>query len=277
MFERFTETARRAIFFARYEASQYGSPYIETEHLLLGVARESRGMMSRVFGPTFKNDDVRREIEKFITRGTRIATSVEVPLSREGKEVLIFANEESKALGSHYVGPEHMLLGLLRVEKSLAARVLKGRGAELAAIRELVSVPASAQKVAVVPLVVEHAEARLHGFLARLGSSSREEIAPLLARNAELVDSNGARWMGRDEIEKHAKDIFAAYAPNSVTATVEGSGFGPGNIFVASLLWANAEVQSQPPKPLHRMTIALVREGEGWVVLFVQVTPVLTS
>jgi len=65
MVDRFTETARRVIFFARYEARQYGSPYIETEHLLLGVMREGRSLMVHAFGPELDLKEIRREIEKF--------------------------------------------------------------------------------------------------------------------------------------------------------------------------------------------------------------------
>jgi ATP-dependent Clp protease ATP-binding subunit ClpC len=63
MFERFTEKARRVIFFARYEASNYGSPYIETEHLLLGLLREDRAFVPRFLGQTKFDSEIRTEIE----------------------------------------------------------------------------------------------------------------------------------------------------------------------------------------------------------------------
>src|SRR5689334_22698282 len=88
MFERFTEQARRTIFFARYEASQYGSPYIETEHLLLGILRERRAVLGKWFpGKGNLEAKIRTQIEKHITRGARIPTSVEVPLSQENRQV----------------------------------------------------------------------------------------------------------------------------------------------------------------------------------------------
>jgi ATP-dependent Clp protease ATP-binding subunit ClpC len=87
MFERYTERARRVIFFARYEASNYGSRYIETEHLLLGLLREDRALTKWIPGKGNVEPEIRSEIEKRITRGERISTSVEVPLTDECKKV----------------------------------------------------------------------------------------------------------------------------------------------------------------------------------------------
>src|ERR1700692_4226483 len=105
MFERYTEKARRSIFFARYEASQYGSTTIETEHLLLGVLREDRALTRKVLGEKGGAQSLRDEIESRITRGERISTSVEVPLSAEGTRILLMAAEESERLAPTHGGP----------------------------------------------------------------------------------------------------------------------------------------------------------------------------
>jgi ATP-dependent Clp protease ATP-binding subunit ClpC len=115
--ERFTEKARRVIFFARYEASQYGSPCIETEHLLLGLVREDKGLANRYLRAQGSIESIRKEIESRITIRERISTSVEVPLSAESKRILSFAAEEADRLGHKHVGTEHLLLGILREEK----------------------------------------------------------------------------------------------------------------------------------------------------------------
>jgi ATP-dependent Clp protease ATP-binding subunit ClpC len=120
MFERYTEKARRVIFFARYEASQCGSPCIETEHLLLGLLREDLALLGRFLGPTSAAANIRTEIERQITRRERISTSVEMPLTDECKKVLTLAAEESYRLGHGHVGTEHVLVGMLSVERSLA-------------------------------------------------------------------------------------------------------------------------------------------------------------
>src|SRR3954466_6711276 len=111
MFERYTETARRVVFFSRYEASQFGSPYIETEHLLLGVLREAHGL-ARKFD--LSAESIRTEIEKTTTIRKTISTSVDLPLSNESKRVLAYAAEEAELLNNKHIGAEHLLLVLLR-------------------------------------------------------------------------------------------------------------------------------------------------------------------
>ena len=128
MFERYTEKARRVIFFARYEASQYGSPYIETEHLLLGLMREDKALANRFLRQQGSIESIRKEIEARITIRERISTSVEVPLSAECKRILNMSAEEAERLGHKHVGTEHLLLGILREEKCFGAEILMERG-----------------------------------------------------------------------------------------------------------------------------------------------------
>src|SRR5712691_2643215 len=136
VFERYTEKARRVIFFARYEASQYGSPYIETEHLLLGLMREDKALANRFLRQQGSIESIRKEIEGRITIRERISTSVEVPLSAECKRILNMAAEEAERLGHKHVGTEHLLLGILREEKCFGAEILMERGLRLSTLRE---------------------------------------------------------------------------------------------------------------------------------------------
>src|SRR5260370_34593030 len=99
MFERYTEKARRVIFSARYEASQYGSSVIATEHLLFGLLREDRALLHRFVSRIQLEADIRSEVEKVIKRGKPFATSVEVTLSNESKKILDMAAEEAERLG----------------------------------------------------------------------------------------------------------------------------------------------------------------------------------
>ncbi len=115
MFERYTEKARRTIFFARYEASQYGSSTIASEHILLGLLREDRATMRQFAGPIQLGPEIRSEIERLIKRGKPFATSVEVPLSDESKRILNFAGEEADRFSHRHIGTEHILLGILRL------------------------------------------------------------------------------------------------------------------------------------------------------------------
>src|SRR5215208_4586706 len=131
MFERYTERARRVLFFARYEASQLGSISIETEHLLLGLIREGKGLTSRIFARSHLSlENIRKEIEGRTVFREKVSTSVEIPFSAETKRVLQFAAEEADRLLHNYIGTEHLLLGILREdivqllnEKTTLARV----------------------------------------------------------------------------------------------------------------------------------------------------------
>ena len=139
MFERYTEKARRVIFFARYEASQFGSPYIETEHLLLGLLREDKALTNRFLRSHASIESIRKQIEGRTTIREKVSTSVDLPLSQECKRVLAYAAEEAERLSHKHIGTEHLLLGLLREDKSFAAEILHERGLRLSALREELS------------------------------------------------------------------------------------------------------------------------------------------
>jgi len=137
MFEKYTEKARRVIFFARYEANQFGSPYIETEHLLLGLIREDKNLTARFFPRANATiQDIRKEIEGRTQVRERVSTSVDLPFSEESKRALNGAAEESERFGHKYIGVEHILLGLLQEDKSVAAGILREHGLRAAMIRE---------------------------------------------------------------------------------------------------------------------------------------------
>jgi ATP-dependent Clp protease ATP-binding subunit ClpC len=136
MFERYTEKARRVIFFARYEASQFGSPYIETEHLLLGLLREDKALSNRFLRSHASVESIRKQIEGHTTAREKVSTSVDLPLTNESKRVLAYAGEEAERLAHNHIGTEHLLLGLLREEKCFAAQILTERGVELSRVRE---------------------------------------------------------------------------------------------------------------------------------------------
>jgi hypothetical protein len=273
MFERFTEKARRVIFFARFEASQYGSQYIETEHLLLGLFREEPSLFSGRLGPTIDMDNIRKEIEGRITPRERISTSVEVPLSMESKQVLTFAFEESNTLGHRYIGPEHFLLGILRVESSLAARLLLERGLKSGLIRErLPNQPGPID----LSKATTGASLTLESFLSGLNSLTSEELNSYFSQNAEFIDANGKRW-NREEICKGIETLFAPYAKRNATYVVEATPAETSELFVANVLWKNALLASEQRAWMHRMSVVLLPQANDWQILLVHVTPVRLS
>lgn len=136
MFERYTERARRVVFFSRYEASQFGSTSIEASHLLLGLIREDKNLTNRFLRDSSSIENIRREIESTIEVRGKISTSIDLPLSAECKRILAYANEEAERLNHRHIGTEHVLLGILREESCVASRILLERGLRLDAIRE---------------------------------------------------------------------------------------------------------------------------------------------
>ena len=183
MFERYTEKARRVIFFARYEASQYGSPYIETEHLLLGLMREDKALANRFLRSHGSIESIRKEIEQRITIRERISTSVEVPLSQESKRILNFATEEAERLGHRHVGTEHLLLGILREEKCFGAEILQERGLRLSTLREELARSAGEKAPAARPKETS----LLAEFSRDLTQAALEgQLDPLVGREREL-------------------------------------------------------------------------------------------
>jgi ATP-dependent Clp protease ATP-binding subunit ClpC len=135
MFERFNESARRTLFFSRYEASEFGSMSIETEHMLMGIIREAKGVVADVLTPD-RMASIRHEIRRRVKARDKIATSVEIPFSDETKRVLQYAAEEADRLQHAHIGSEHLLLGLMREDDTLAGSVLQAQGFSLPGARE---------------------------------------------------------------------------------------------------------------------------------------------
>jgi len=137
MFERLTEQGRRALFFARYEASQLGSTRIDVEHLLLGLIREGKGLTDRLVadaGIVF--DEIRDEVLRRAPARSKTSTSAEIPFSAAAERVLEDAAQEADRLLHDYVGTEHLLLGVLSERGTVAAEALTARGLQLDRVRE---------------------------------------------------------------------------------------------------------------------------------------------
>ena len=184
MFERYTERARRVLFFARYEATQLGSTSIETEHLLLGLIREGKGLTSRIFARSHLSlESIRKEIEGRTVFREKVSTSVEIPFSAETKRVLQFAAEEADRLLHTYIGTEHLLLGILREERSVAAAILYDKGMRLASVREdivqLLNEKTAPARPKETPLLAE--------FSRDLSEAAiKNQLDPLVGRSVEL-------------------------------------------------------------------------------------------
>lgn len=138
MFERFTEGARRSVFFARYEASQLGTPYISTEHLLLGILREDKALIRQML-LNVDYESARREVAARVAPDAKkFPTYMDLPLAEDAKEALKGAMEEADRLNATQIGTEHLLLGLVREEDSSSAKLLSPIGASLELLRKRV-------------------------------------------------------------------------------------------------------------------------------------------
>jgi len=184
MFERYTEKARRVIFFARYEASQFGAPAIEPEHLLLGLMREDKTLTGRFFPRAQVSiESIRKEIEGRTLLREKISTSVELPLAPETKLVLAYAHEESDRLQHRHIGTEHLLLGLLRGDRSMAAEILYERGLRLNAVRDEIARSSGADSRSSQKKDTPH----LIEFSRDLTEdASNDKLDPLIGREAEI-------------------------------------------------------------------------------------------
>jgi ATP-dependent Clp protease ATP-binding subunit ClpC len=133
MFERYREETRRAIFFARWEAQQAGSAYIEPEHLLLSLTHDADSKVNQLFSLTTHVENFRKQLRPHASKS--LSPSVDLPLSNAGKRVLAYAAEEAERLASKPIGTEHLLLGLLREKKSDVPEALAAVGIDLHSAR----------------------------------------------------------------------------------------------------------------------------------------------
>ncbi|MDH5509689.1 MAG: ATP-dependent Clp protease ATP-binding subunit [Nitrospinota bacterium] len=140
LFKRFTERARRVIILARDEAEKNQHEYLGTEHLLLGVLKDSGGLAIAVLqrlGVDMKQ--IRMEVERNMPHSSNTLIIGEIPFTKHAKKVLEYAVEEARSMGHNYIGPEHLLLGLVREKDGVGAKVLNGLGITYSDVREQTS------------------------------------------------------------------------------------------------------------------------------------------
>ena len=138
MFDRFTERARKVMSLARLEAQRFYHDYVGTEHILLALVKEGTGVAAVVLkkmGVDLKS--IRDEIERTVERGPQpVSQNQQLPYTPRAKKVLELSLEEARNLGHHYIGTEHLLLGLLREHDGYAAQALMNLGLKLEDVRE---------------------------------------------------------------------------------------------------------------------------------------------
>jgi len=134
-FEKFSERARRVLSLAQEEAQHFNHNYIGTEHILLGLVRETDGVAARVLGSLgVELTKVRSAVEFIIGRGERPSPG-DIGLTPRAKKVIELAVDEARRLSHHYIGTEHLLIGIMREGEGVAAGVLESLGVSLDKVR----------------------------------------------------------------------------------------------------------------------------------------------
>jgi ATP-dependent Clp protease ATP-binding subunit ClpC len=175
MFERFTDRARRVVVLAQEEARMLGHDYIGTEHLLLALIHEGENVAARALVSLgISLDAMRQAVEGIIGRGTQpVSESEHIPFTPRAKKVLELSLRESLQLGVNYIGPEHILLALIREGHGVAAQVLTGAGVDLNRARQQVIELLPEQGEQDAPPAGYDLASRLTSFAARLDAIER--------------------------------------------------------------------------------------------------------
>ncbi|MCX5783358.1 MAG: AAA family ATPase, partial [Elusimicrobia bacterium] len=190
---RFTDRAQKVIMIAQEEAKRLNHDYVGTEHILLGLVALGEGAAAQILtdlGVDFRR--VRLEIEKIVGAGDNMMLLGEIPFTPRAKKVLEYAVEEAQRMGHSYIGTEHILLGLIREEEGVAARVLENLGLKLDNVREAVlefigeGSAEQPQKEAPAPKGKTKTPA-LDEFSRDLTQLAREgKLDPVIGRNNEI-------------------------------------------------------------------------------------------
>jgi hypothetical protein len=159
-----------------------------------------------------------------------------------------------------------MLLGLLRVEGSLGAQIVRGRGLKTEELRERIAKsPRPVTRKPSLPI--------LEDFLAGLKCRSADDLMPFFARKTQVVDVHGKLW-NYEQIAKNFEMLFVPYAKKNASYAIEETLLDSDNQLVALVLWKNALVASMERVCMHRMTVVLVPDSDDWAIVSMQVTPV---
>jgi hypothetical protein len=282
MFERYTEKARRVAFYARYEASRYGSLRIETEHMLLGLLREDHTNINSLLPAPLSVEEVRIRVENEITIREPVSTSVEIPFTPVGKRVLSVAAMEAERCGDHHIGTEHILLSLLRVEEGLAYQILREHELDLVKLEERVR--QMSPQVSGAPRAAGFDLKRLPGrqkpfdgpelFLTDLRASRWEALRELFQESAVLVDADGRRWSGHAEIFPHMQQLLAAFITKNAKYQIEAANIQSTMFWVGTVLWDHIHLKPNTDPGRARMTLGFTRDSMRWTLSLLQITAV---
>ncbi len=192
MYQNFTENARKVMSLANKEALRFNHDYVGTEHVLLGLIRVGTGVAAHVLrNLNVDSRSIRLEVEKMVPPGPETMTMSQLPFTPRAKKVLELSVEEAHALGHNYVGTEHLLLGLLRENDGVAARVLMNLGLKLDRVRQEVLNLVGADVPEQMEQVTQSRSKRKTTALDSFGTdltqqARRDELDPVIGREKEI-------------------------------------------------------------------------------------------
>ena len=198
MYERYTEKARQAIFFAREEATGVGSSYIEPEHLLLGVMRFCGAELDEALKLKALADTLRTELARTAHRNIT-SKSWSLPLSNQSKRILTYAVEEADQLKSIGIGSGHLLLGILRESESIASHLLMSHAIDLPRARQVVATLPPLQGGPISESIEWITQARGHYRIAGVTQAAVMILASIFVANSTISGRNllitGVIWL----------------------------------------------------------------------------------
>ena len=221
-FEKFTERARRVLSLAQNEAQQLNHNYMGTEHLLLGLLGEPDGVAHKMLEYMgAQPDSVRASVMQIIGRGDRIVMG-EIGLTPRSKKAIELAVDEARRLNQHFVGTEHLLLGLIREGDGVAAGVLKSAGVTLERARSALTdmmmarqrvsgaqpaTPATTAAAAPTPGTTPASAPKNNVVTCRLDDAAVDALDALVEAGIRSTRSDAAAWLISAGIEAH-RELF---------------------------------------------------------------------
>ena len=192
MFDRFTDRARYVLGLARQEAQRFCHDYIGTEHVLLGILGEGAGVATDVLKALDLDlERLKVDVERQLVIGKQVQTMGQIPFTPKMRRALELALEESSSLGHNYIGTGHLLLGLVRQQEGIAAKVLRGVGVLLPNVREEI-------------LEIDVGSPETPG--ERIAASG-PSMAALTAALDELRADNATLWNRIEELETRVREL----------------------------------------------------------------------
>ena len=231
MITQFTDRARRVIRLARETALQYHHGYLGTEHLLLGILQEEGGLAMTVLSSAgLSGEQIRHEIEPYLSRQTEAPSGGEMPFTPMAKQVLASSVDESSRLGHNYIDTEHLLLGLLQAQEGIAARVLHSLGVRRADVHAQIGnelqAPGQTLAMQLQQLVRVTIATANQQFTTAVSDRNAPMVGSLYTFNGQLFPPHSDMMSGRLAIEQFWHSAFEAGITEATRTSLEVQGRG---------------------------------------------------